>query len=73
MDFMWKHCGWTSLQDARTDLILCDRPVDGWHVRCWCRLKEAEKAGETSPQSEILKFWHSIELHNKQLLAEKCI
>ena len=48
-----KHCGWTSLQYASVDIILCRRPVDGWHVRCWCELREVENAGKASPYLEI--------------------
>ena len=29
-----KHCRWPSLQYAGANLILCGRPVNGWHVRC---------------------------------------
>ena len=45
--------GLASLQCASTDLILCGRPVDGWHRKCWCRLLEVENAGEPSPYLEI--------------------
>ena len=51
--FCWKHCGWTSLQCASADLILCGRPVNDWHVRCWCGLRKVENAGESSPYLEI--------------------
>ena len=27
--------------------------MDGWHVRCWCGLREVENAGEASPYLEI--------------------
>ena len=39
-----------------TDLLLCERPMDGWHVRCWCGLREDENDGEASPYVEILSF-----------------
>ena len=48
-----KHCRWTSLQYASVGLILCEKPLDGWHVRCWCRLRIVENAGEASPYVEI--------------------
>ena len=33
----------------------CVRLVSGWHVRCWCGLRELENAGEASPCVEISK------------------
>ena len=44
------------LQYASTDLILCGRPVDGWHVRCWRRLRKVENAVEASSYLETKIF-----------------
>ena len=40
------------LQYACVDLILCGRPVNSWHVRCWCGLRVVENAKEGSPYLE---------------------
>ena len=49
-DLFFKSCKfrWVRLQYASVDLILYGTPMDGWHVRCWCGLREVENAGEAS-------------------------
>ena len=50
-----KHCGWPSLQHPSRNLVFCGRPMEGWHVKCWCRLREVENAGEASQYLKIVK------------------
>ena len=53
LDFMRETLWMANLQYAGADLILCGRSVYGWHVRCWCGLREVENSGKTLPYLKI--------------------
>ena len=52
---MGQRCFGLLTEYANTDSILCGRPVNDWHVRCWFVLREVQKASEASPYLEKRK------------------
>ena len=54
------------LQYASADLIVCGRPVNGWHVTCWSELREVKNAGEASLYLKLMRLTHFFLLQYSQ-------